>query len=434
MYPFYLCNARIWLYIIWNRKKRYTQKITGREINGTLFRSHENHLIVDTVRKLRALARLPKLSKLQREETKALMRQLREHGFTNTDIRVIVDGKWKEPTLKKDTRGVKIVSTDERDKLLELLSDFASEGGSMSDLEEYQVYKQTLNNMGVVAPQIILNFVENIFREGYQIGDLMNMKDLLVKSEMTFDDFLKHIVIMEDLNRQGIFDQELIVLNNMARAYGGINGIYTAFEKYGNIEAIKNAEILKRNNLSILQSEYSKLDAKAKALKPFLDFAETLIMQYSFNLESLDTLVKVATKYGGLSNVLEALTEYGSLQELRLEKANEIKLAELFKMQTDAGFLEQENISEKVKEMHQHLGEIKANYEQSLRLQQIQDLLTKPREVEIDSEEFLRIVSALLSGIMVYGNQNKESIVGWNRFDRRLEYARVMINNILVGP
>jgi hypothetical protein len=48
------------------------------------------------------------------------MRELRKNGFTNADISVIVDGKWKQPTIKKDTRGVKTVSNNERDKLLGL--------------------------------------------------------------------------------------------------------------------------------------------------------------------------------------------------------------------------------------------------------------------------------------------------------------------------
>jgi hypothetical protein len=417
---------------IWDQKKAICIKQADFNINSTLPRFIGQHLIVDTVRNLRALARLPKLSRLQREESKAFMRELREHGFTNADISVIVDEKWKEPTIKRYTRGVKTVSTDERDKLLRLLSDFSSVGGTLQDLEDFSSYKKTLDSLEVNYVTI-LTLIRDIMHRGYLIEDLIYIKDSLVKSDLTIDDFLKQVTITEDLNRQGIFDQELTILINMARVYGGINGIYTALEKYGDIETIKNAEIQAQVSLNVLQTNFTKLEKKYATLKPFVDFAEILIMQYSFNHESLDILVKVAEKYGGLTNVLEAITEYGNIHELRLEKVKEIKIGRNLKTLNDDYSLELLNVSEKVKEMHQDIGEINANYARSLRLQKIHELLTKPRDAEIDSEEFLRIVSALLSGIIEYGNKNKESVAGWNKFDQRLEYARVSINNILLG-
>jgi hypothetical protein len=332
------------------------------------------------------------------------MRELRKNGFANADISVIVDGKWKVPTIKKDTRGVKTVSTNERDKLLGLLSDFSSTGGKLHDLEEFSLYKTRLDSIGV-------NYV-SILDLLYHYNDLLYVKDLLIKSDLTLDDFLEHFVIMENLKKQGIFDQELNMVIHMAQAYGGINGIYKALEKFGDIESLKNNEIKTQVSLNILQTNFTKLEQKYTTLKPFVDFAETLILNYSFNRESLDILVKVTEKYGGLGAVLEALTEYGSIYDLRLVKAKEIKQSENFKTLTDATIIEYTNISENVKEVHQNLGEIKANYKQSLRLQKIQDLLTNPREAKMNSDEFLRLVSALISGILEYGNKNKESIAG----------------------
>ena len=360
------------------------------------------------------------------------MRKLREHGFTNADISVIVDGKWKEPTIKKDTRGVKTVSTDERDKLLRLLSDISSVGGTLQDLEDFSSYKKTLDSLGVNYVTI-LTLIRDIMRRGYHTEDLIYVKDLLVKSDLTINDFLKHLVIKKDLNRQGIFDQELIILNNMARVYGGINGIYKALEKYGDIETIKQSEIQGQVSLNVLQTNFTKLEAKYTTLKPFVDFAETLITEYSFNRESLGTLVKVAEKYGGLPSILDALTEYGSIHELRLEKAKEIQIGRNLRIQTDAASLELLNVSENVQEMHQDIGEIKANYAQSLRLHNIHDLLTRPREAEMDSTEFLRIVSALLSGILEYGESNKESVKDWKKVKLNIELCRVKINDIFVG-
>jgi hypothetical protein len=389
-------------------------------------------LIVDTVRELRALARIPKLSKPQRAEARALMRMLRELGFTNADVSVLVDGRWKEPTIKKDTRGVKTVSTDERDKLLRLVSDVADGGGTIQDLEDFLSYKIILYNLGVDYVGVI-TLVRGILRDGNQVVDLVYIKNLLDKSGLSVEDIIKHTVDMESLNRQGIFDQELNVLINLARIYGSFEGIQTALGKYGNIEAVKNTEILTRHNLSVLQSDYSKLEEKMKRLKPFVDFAEILIMNYSFNLESLDLLVQTAKKFGGFPGVLNALTEYSSLHNLRNEKAKEIKIGENLRIQTDAATLELINLSEKVREMHQDIGEIKANYAQSLQLQNIQDLLIRPREAEMDSTEFLRLVSALLLGMLEYGESNKESVKDWDKVKMNVELCRVKINDILVG-
>lgn len=360
------------------------------------------------------------------------MKILREHGFTNRDIYVIVEGRWKEPTIKRYTRGVKAVSMDERDKLLRTLSDFSSTGGTIENLEHFLSYEQRIKNLRI-DHVTVLNLIDDIIREGFQIIDLIALKDLLIKSGITVDDIIKYMVAMEALNKEGIFDQELDLIINMARSFGGMAGLNKAFHKHGNLEAITNAEIMAKRNLVFVESEHSKLLIKYNSLKSFVDFAEILMTVYSFNLGTVGTLVKISEKFGGITSVLEALMEYGSLRELRLEKTREINLGRNFKIQTDAYSLELLDLSEKVKKMHQDIGEINANYKQSLRLQKIQDLLTKPRDAEIDSEEFLRIVSALLSGIIEYGDKNKESVAGWNRFNLRLEYARVEINNILLG-
>ena len=414
------------------QKKAIYPKKTGREINSRLPRSRVKGLIVDTVRKLRAVARLTKHSKAQRQEAVEYMKILREHGFTNRDINVIVEGRWKEPTIKRYTRGVKTVSMDERDKLLRTLSDFSSTGGTIENLEHFLSYEQQIINLRI-DHVTVLNLIGDIIREGFQIIDLIALKDFLIKSGITVDDIIKYMVDIEALNKEGIFDQELDIIINLARSFGGVAGLNKAFEKHGNLEVITNAEIMAKRNLIFVESEHSKLLIKYNSLKSFVDFAEILMTLYSFNLETVGTLVKISEKFGGITSVLEALMEYGSLRELRLEKTREINLGRKFKIQTDAYSLELLDLSEKVKEMHQEIGEIKANYEQSLRLQKIQDLLTKPRDAEIESMEFLRLVSALLSGTLEYGESNKESVAGWTMFNHNLEYARVSINNILLG-
>lgn len=392
----------------------------------------EKILIVETIHELRDLIRIPKLSGPQREEAKMLMRELRKYGFTNADISVIIDGRWKTPTIKKFTRGVKIVSTDERDKLLRLLSDFASEGKSLQDLGEHREYKILLDSLGV-DQEILAKFLSEIIRNRIQIRDLMFLNELLEKAGLTIDEVSNHSLIMENLHRQGITHSDLVQLQSNARSFGGLQGINSALKKYFDIETITNVEIKARYDLSILQSEYSKLEAKNTALKPFVDFAETLITKYSFNLESLDTLVKVAKKFGGPTSILDALAEYGSIHDLRLEKAREIKLSESFKRLTEAEYLEYINISDNVREMHEDLGEIKANYAQSLRLQRIHDLLTNPRKAKMEPIEFLRLVSALLSGTLEHAESNKESLKDWGKVELNLELSRVKINDILVG-
>lgn len=359
------------------------------------------------------------------------MRKLREHGFTNRDIRVIIHDRWKEPTIKKYTRGVKPLSTEERDKLLRSLADFSSEGYAIQDLNDFTIHRQSLDSIGLDY-HAILEFVEGNMNKSFNLADLIHLNKLYKNSDPSIEEIIKNSEILEDLNNQGIYDQELFYLNNMARAYGGIKGIYDALEQYGNIETIKKAEIQTRNNLSILQLEYTKLEGKSTSLKPFVDFAETLITKYSFNLESLDTLVKVAEKYGGSTSILIALTEYNSLHDLRLEKANEIILFENFKRITEAKNVEYSNSFDKVLEMHEYLGEIKANYGQSLRLQILASLLTKPREIQIDAIEFLRIVSAILSGILEYAEMNRGTLMDLKEIQRSLESCRIKINDIII--
>ena len=113
------------------------------------------------------------------------------------------------------------------------------------------------------------------------------------------------------------------------------------------------------------------------------------------------------------------------------EKAKEIQISRNLKIQTDAAALEHINLLEKVHDMHQEIGEINANYARSLRLKKIHDLLTDPRNAQLDPIEFLRLISALLSGILEHAESNK--FAGWNRVKPGLESARIQINNTLLG-
>jgi hypothetical protein len=103
------------------------------------------------------------------------MKILREHGFTNRDINVLVDGRWKEPTIKRYTRGAKAVSMVERDKLLRTLSDFSSTGSTIENLEHFLSYEQQISNLRI-DHATVLNLIDAIIREGFQMRDLIAVK------------------------------------------------------------------------------------------------------------------------------------------------------------------------------------------------------------------------------------------------------------------
>ena len=103
-------------------------------------------LLSSTLGSLLELARIPVLSRRQRDDAVSLMKELRREGFTNRDLAVLVGNRWKEPTIKKFTRGVKVRSTAERDVVLETFSRFTSAGKTLQDVEDYLAVNNQLDS------------------------------------------------------------------------------------------------------------------------------------------------------------------------------------------------------------------------------------------------------------------------------------------------
>ena len=64
-------------------------------------------MILPLIRELIQVCRSPKLNKAQKEGIYGLMRRLRECGFTNKELSILVRGKISEASIKRNTRGAR---------------------------------------------------------------------------------------------------------------------------------------------------------------------------------------------------------------------------------------------------------------------------------------------------------------------------------------
>ena len=131
-------------------------------------------LLSSTLSSLLELARIPGLSKRQRDDAVSLMKELRREGFTNRDLAVLVSNRWKEPTIKGYTRGEKVKSTEERDVVLDTFSRFTSAGKTLQDVEDYLAVRNQLDSQQL-SLETIAKFFINMTSQKFNLTQLTNL-------------------------------------------------------------------------------------------------------------------------------------------------------------------------------------------------------------------------------------------------------------------
>ena len=160
-------------------------------------------LLSSTLGSLLELARIPVLSRRQRDDAVSLMKELRREGFTNRDLAVLVGNRWKEPTIKKFTRGVKVRSTAERDVVLETFSRFTSAGKTLKDVEDYLAVSNHLDSQQL-SFETITTFIIEMTSQKFNLITLTNLYWEIEEQEYTVADISGGLEVLRSLKLEGI--------------------------------------------------------------------------------------------------------------------------------------------------------------------------------------------------------------------------------------
>jgi hypothetical protein len=159
-------------------------------------------MILPIIRDLSQLCRVPKLGDEQREGAYVLMSRLREYGFTNHELFVIVRGKISEISIKRHTGGVEVRDTKEHDEIIERLTDFADRGYEVGDIEGYKASKAVVDDARLTFDSCA-KFAQNLLLLRVDAQGLVKLSDELTGKDLTAKSIRRNIDFNEEPCEEG---------------------------------------------------------------------------------------------------------------------------------------------------------------------------------------------------------------------------------------
>jgi Arc/MetJ-type ribon-helix-helix transcriptional regulator len=374
-----------------------------------------------TLSSLLELARIPGLSKRQRDDAVSLMKELRREGFTNRDLAVLVSNRWKEPTIKGYTRGEKVKSTEERDVVLDTFSRFTSAGKTLQDVEDYLAVKNQLDSQQLSIDTIAYFFI-NMTSQKFNLTQLTNLYWEIEDLEYTVADISEGLNALRRLELENISIETMKELKEATNRFGGLDDYIKAINTYENIQDLSNAkslavDLLYEQHLELkkIESEINETQAQALAIITYMNVAKSLVSQHSFDLFSLNTLMEVAQKYGNPSQILEAINSYKNLGSFKTEC--EALRIEVKRLEEDRATKEAEilALNRFIEKANRAIGEIEASHKKSLTVQAIAEIVDGTGEIEIDPLRFKQTSLRFLLGINQYAKQHSDILIDWEK-------------------
>lgn len=378
-------------------------------------------LLHSTLSKLLELASLPRRSASQRDEAVSFMKELREHGFTNRDVEVLVGGRWKEATIKRYTRGVKVGSTEERDLVLETYSSFVAAGRTLEDVEGYLAVDNLLESQRV-SLETIVQFISGLTSQRVNLSEFTDLYMEISDQEYTVTEISKDMDALRSLEQDGISRETMRELNRNTIKFGGLENFLKVISAYEGLQVLLEARLIASDTLYNHQLEIKKIEgeineAQARALSiiSYMNVAQSLVSDHSFDLHSLNTLLEVARKYGSPTVILEALNSYQNLQKFKTE-IDAIRI-EIGRLVEERRVKEAEIVSLNrfIERANRAIGEIEAGYKNSLTVQVIAELVNGIGEIEIDPFRFKQISLLFLLGINQFAKKHSSVLVDWEK-------------------
>jgi hypothetical protein len=371
-------------------------------------------MILPVLRELSQLCRVPKLDDEQRESAYILMRRLRENGFTNHELFVFSRGKFSEPSIKRNTRGVEVRETLEHDDIIERLSDFIDGGYEISDIEGYKESRAALDDAKLTFDECT-RFAKDLLILGVDAPGLVEFADELTGENLTAKSIRKNIDLNEKLATNGITVEIQLEILEASKNFGDPFNILEGVNASGGLRAIASETAKAKDELvqvkarkDQLEREKERIENEGRVYKSYVEVAKLLLVKYSFDLSSLDELVQLAGKHGSALGVIRAVNYYNGEFELQSKLRDAQIRLRIIEDDLANKEVALKNREESLAKANSLLGEIKANQAQSFRLQIVSDLIMKPKEAKAKMTEIAGICLILLLGVRDFSESHRE--------------------------
>ena len=254
----------------------------------------------------------PRLDSVELDKAKASMKDLRSRGFTNKEVSLLTRGRWSENTVKKYTRGVKVQSTVEKDKVMEMITDLAIAGKSIQDMEEYQQFNRFLETQDITIESLTKYYYDSISKK-IDLPVFIKLYDELVSSERSLEQINSDLNREEKLVSQDLSIENMSLIHQTATMYGGFEKTLSALNQYNDIIQINHLYMQAQANFNQkmqrnqeLVNQNAQLETQNKAFGAYATTAQGLLA-YGYDLASLGALKKLAEKFGGPVSLFDAI-------------------------------------------------------------------------------------------------------------------------------
>jgi hypothetical protein len=288
---------------------------------------------------LGSLSKQKPLKGAELERFKELCIFLRERNFTNAQISKLTNGAYSEVTIKQYTRGAKVKDSDSKEKALETLSRLADEDLELQDVRAALELELKLNEKGV-SIEVVADFLNTLTAAKMDVKDLSLVGARLKELRLSFQQVPEYVQYISSMNQEGLDPAGIKEIHAAASKYGSLQNVMAAINAYGALAAIqkKSSESAEKldaagKELEKKTQEMLKIEEKKSRVHKDIEAAEQL-RALGFDLSHIAKIKEISAKMGGSAGrVLDALSEYSSLVEIR--RAREAAQREKAELETE---------------------------------------------------------------------------------------------------
>jgi len=236
-------------------------------------------------------------------------------------------------------------------RLVSVLEEATDSGLSAAKLADALEFKRQLDASGVGFENAKLladsakNFgsIDNVLTAVNQYGSLQAIEDGIAKAETQKARLTKEVNdqgkkleelkkkqapieadlrLYAELQAAGFDGGALKQLEKASAKYGGPRGTLEAVNAFDSLKDLKSSIVTTTRDLRDLTTQLKQLKADWAQMTSVVKMAETMLYTYKFGPDDIAKVHKMAKLFGEPAVVLDAISEYGKMQNLQAEVEN----------------------------------------------------------------------------------------------------------------
>jgi hypothetical protein len=237
--------------------------------------------------------------------------------------------------------------------------------------------------------------------------------------------------ILQNLNDQGWHIESLDLIKEVTDKHGGPDNALKALHAMGSLKEMqekqKKAEQIAKNKIDeaiAKDQEITRLKTENLAITTYVEMSKILIEQYSYDLNSIKTLMNFAKKYGPPWEALEAINKYNQIQEMDDTIKNQKIEATKNRDEIANTKAKLDEIQQTTNDAYTALGEVEGKLDEVAVTQGLHDILIDPKKAQLTKNEFLNTAYAVTDGLIKYTESKSVELSDWQDCKQSLEYVR----------